>query len=116
MNPELGIRRSAVTFDNFDALSAARSFEAMAAYDGFEMTVGRATEGDVVSVMAVSPRFFDVLHGRAVQGRLFTAADFVDEATSIMVSEATWRRRFPKRRIADAPSLRLNGCEYAVIG
>jgi hypothetical protein len=34
MNPELGIRRSAVTFDNFDALSAARSFEAMAAYDG----------------------------------------------------------------------------------
>ncbi len=116
VNPGLGIRRSSVTLDDFDALSAARSFEAMGAYHDVEMAVGAGTEPDLVSAMLVSPRLFDVLHGRAVEGRLFTPADFAQEATTAVLSETTWRRRFAGRRIAEAPSLRLNGREHTVIG
>ena len=44
-------------------------------------------------------------------------ADFLaDDATTAVVSEATWRRRFAGRRIAEGPSLRLNGREHTVIG
>ena len=116
MNPAVGIRRSSVTLDDFDALSGARSFEGIAAYHDVEMAVGTGTEDDVVRVMLVSPRFFDVLRGRAVEGRLFTPADLADDATTAVVSEATWRRRFAGRRVAEGPSLRLNGREHTVIG
>lgn len=116
MNPAVGVRRSSVTFDDFDVLSRARSFEGIAAYHDVEMAVGTGTQDDVVRVMLVSPRFFDVLRGRAVEGRLFTPADLADDATTAVVSEATWRRRFAGRRVAEGPSLRLNGREHTVIG
>jgi predicted permease len=116
INPAAGIRRSSVTLDDFDALSGVRSFEGIGAYHDVEMAVGTGTEDDVVRVMLVSPRFFDVLRGRAVEGRLFTPADLADDATTAVVSEATWRRRFVGRRIGEAPSLRLNGREHTVIG
>jgi hypothetical protein len=63
MNPVVGIRRSSVTLDDFDALSGARSFEAIGDYHDVEMAVGTGTEDDVVRGMLVSPRFFDDLRG-----------------------------------------------------
>jgi predicted permease len=91
-----------------------RSFEAVAAYDGLEMTAGR--DDDVVSVMRVSPRFFDVMRVRAIDGRLFTPADRAADSPTAVVGELTWRRRFAGRRIDQAPSIRLNGREHAVVG
>jgi putative ABC transport system permease protein len=115
VNPTLGERRSPVTLDDFDLLqSSARSFEAVAAYHDVAMTAG--AEDDVVTVMLVSPRFFDVLRGRAMEGRLLTPGDRADDAPTAVVSQLTWRRRFAGRRIAEAPSIRLNGREHAVIG
>lgn len=117
VNPQLDARRSPVTVDDFDVLlSGVRSFEAIAAYRGVEMTVGGGAEDDVVKAMVVSSRFFDVMRGRALEGRLFTPADYVDGAPTAVVSGLTWRRRFAGRRIADAPTIRLNGGEHTVIG
>jgi hypothetical protein len=66
-NPALGIRRSPVTWDDFDsALARARSFESVAAYQGLEMTLGAGPEAETVSVMRVSPGFFEALRGRAI--------------------------------------------------
>lgn len=117
VNPALDTRRSPVTLGDFDVLqSRVRSFEGVAAYQGVEMTVGSGAEDDVVKVMLVSARFFDVLRGRAKSGRLFTAADRSDAGPAAVVGELTWRRRFAGRRIDEAPAIRLNGREYTVIG
>jgi predicted permease len=117
VNPALGVLRAPVTFDDFDStLARARSFESIAAYQGLEMTLGSGPQAETVPVMRVSPRFFEVLRGRALHGRLLTPADRADAPLSAVVSEPTWRRRFAGRRIADAPSIRLNGREHAVVG
>jgi predicted permease len=117
VNPPLGARRSAVTFDDFEVLqSRVRSFEGVAAYQGVEMTVGPGGEDDVVNVMLVSARFFDVLRGRPKEGRLFTPADRSDDAPAAVVSELTWRRRFAGRGIDESPVIRLNGRDYTVVG
>jgi putative ABC transport system permease protein len=117
VNPSLGARRSPVMLDDFDVLqSRVRSFESVAAYQGVEMTVGSDAEDDVVKGMLVSVRFFDVLRGRAREGRLFTPADRGDDAPTAVVSELTWRRRFAGRRIDEAPAIRLNGREHTVVG
>lgn len=116
-NPALGVPRAPVTFDDFDAtLAGARSFESIGAYQGVEMAIGGGPEAETVSVMRVSARFFEVLRGRALEGRLLTPADGADGAPVAVVSERTWRRRFAGRRIADAPSIRLDGREHAVVG
>jgi predicted permease len=117
VNPAFGARRSPVAFDDFDALqSGVRSFESVAAYHGAEMTVGTGTETDTAKVMLVSPRFFDVMRGRAIEGRLFTPADRAYDAPTAVVSEIAWRRRFAGRRIADAPTIRLDDRDYVVVG
>jgi hypothetical protein len=60
-----------VTFDDFDStLVRARWFESIAAYQGLEMTLGSGPQADTVAVTRVSPRFFEVLRGRALEGRL----------------------------------------------
>jgi len=117
-NPAFGKRRSPVRLDDFEAAlsSALRSFEALGAYDGVQMSVGGATEDDTVTVMRVSPRFFQVTRARAVQGRLLADVDHRNAAPVAVVSELTWRRRFAGRRIEDAPSIRLNGQDHSVIG
>jgi predicted permease len=66
--------------------------------------------------MRVSPRFFDVMRVRAIDGRLFTPADRAADSPTAVVGELTWRRRFAGRRIDQAPSIRLNGREHAVVG
>jgi predicted permease len=103
-----------VTLDDFEAVLGTQSFEAVAAYDGLEMTVDR--DDDVASVMRVSSRFFDVMRGRAIEGRLFMPADREANGPRAVVGELTWRRRFAGRRITEATSIRLNGREHAVVG
>ncbi len=117
-HPALGRRRSPVRLDDFERTqsSALHSFEALAAYEGVEMSVGGAAEEDTATVMRVSPRFFQVTRGRAIEGRLLGAVDYTNEAPVAVVSEVTWRRRFAGRRIEDAPSIRLNGRVHSVIG
>jgi predicted permease len=115
-NPTLGHSRSPLGWLDFEALrSTVRSFESVAAYDHSEMTVGSAAD-DVVTVMRVSPHFFDVMRGRAIEGRLITAADAAADVPAAVVGELTWRRRFAGRRIAEAPSIRLDGREHTVVG
>jgi len=117
-NPASDKRRSPVRLDDFEAIqsSALRSFEALAAYEGVQMSVGGATEDDTVAVMRVSPHFFQVTRARAVEGRLLAGADHTNGSLVAVVSEVTWRRRFAGRRIEDAPSIRLNGRDHRVIG
>jgi len=117
-NPASNKRRSPVRLDDFEAAvsSALHSFEALAAYEAVEMSIGGATAGDTVKVMRVSPRFFQVTRARAAEGRLLAGGDHPNGAPVAVVSEVTWRRRFAGRRIEDAPSIRLNGRDHSVIG
>jgi predicted permease len=112
VNPSLDTLRSPVKLDDFATMSDVRSFESIAAYDHVEMSVGGGSEDDTVNVMRVSSRFFELMRARALEGRLFTA----DDSPIAVVGEVTWRRRFAGRRIADAPSIRLDGRDYTVIG
>lgn len=116
-SPAHGIRRSPVTLGDFDSILArAQSFAGVAAYHANEMTLGTGEDARTVPVTRVSPRFFDVLRGRAIEGRLLTPIDHTADAPPVVVGELTWRRYFAGRRISDAPSIRLDGHEYTVIG
>lgn len=117
-NPASAIRRSPVALEDFEAAASSglRSFEALAAYQAVELSVGGAAEDDAVKVMRVSPRFFQVTRASAVAGRLLTAADHTNGAPVAVVGEITWRRRFAGRGIGDAPVIRLNGRDHRVVG
>jgi len=80
VNPSVGARRSPVKLDDFDALASLRSFEAVAAYHGVDMGVGTRADDDVVRVMLVSPRFFEVMRGRSWKNA-FVLLDEAQNAT-----------------------------------
>jgi predicted permease len=96
-----------------------RQFEQMAAYLRPEFTRATLTgDGDAVRVNVglVGPGFFELLGAPPVAGRTFTAEDFRDGATAVVISHALWQQRF-----ADVPqtmgwAIQVDGTKAEVIG
>jgi len=115
-SPSLGVERSPVALNEFDAsLSKATSFSAIGAYAAEDATIGTVPDDRVVTAGYASPAFFRAMDVKPVYGRLFTAADIDGSAPVVMVGEAFWRKQFPDGRMANA-SVRVDGIDRTVVG
>jgi predicted permease len=115
-DPATPTERTPIRASEFDVLSAARSFELIAAWTRTQMVVGRGVTDDTVSVTCVSAQYFSVLRARALAGRLFVAADFDGMAPVALVNDRLWWRRFAGRSLDDDVTITLNGTPRRVVG
>jgi predicted permease len=64
----------------------------------------------------VTPNYFEVLQIRAASGRLFSRSEPSLEATSVVLSDRLWRRRFAADPTVPGKAIRVNGQVVTVIG
>lgn len=115
-SPSLGVERSPVALNEFDAtLSRARSFSAIGGYANEDATIGSARDARTVIAGYASPGFFAAMGVAPSPGRVFSLADVATTQPVVMVSTALWRKQFPDGRLADA-RLVVDGVERAVVG
>jgi hypothetical protein len=114
--PTAPSERTPIRAADFDLLSAARSFESIAAWTRTQMVVGRGVTDDTVSVTCVSAQYFSVLGARALAGRLFVAADFDGMAPVALVNDRLWWQPFAGRSLDDDVTITLNGTPRRVVG
>jgi putative ABC transport system permease protein len=114
-SPSLGIERSPVALNDFDAsLSKASSFSAIGPYASEDATVGTVPDDRIVTVGYASPGFFRAMGVPPVEGRLFTDSDVNSDAPVAIVSQAFWRTQFPNGRLTNAV-VRVDGTDRAVV-
>lgn len=106
------------SYPNFaDWRAQARSFQAMAAYDGWSATLEGAGEPERLDAASVSASFFRVLGVRPALGRfLVDEEDQPGAARSVVLSHGLWRERFGADPAVLGRELRLNGTGYTVVG
>jgi putative ABC transport system permease protein len=94
----------------------ARSFEALAAYFGFEVNVSGAGQTDRVPGMTVTGNFFPMLGVGAVAGRVFGTADDEGSDRLVVLSTGFWQRRFGADPAAVGRTIRLDDVAYTIVG
>jgi macrolide transport system ATP-binding/permease protein len=97
---------------------ATRSFEDLAAVDPQMMTLGGIDEPERIETEFVSASFFSLLGATPALGRTFREdEDQLSSPTSVVVlSDATWRRRFGADPNVLGRSVTLTGEPFTVIG
>lgn len=94
-----------------------RTFSGMAAYTGWGPDLTGTGDPEALSGIVVSGNFFEVLDARASLGRLLTMRD--DDPgveTTVVLSDAFWRRRFGADSGIIGRSIMLNGLPVTVVG
>ena len=94
-----------------------RTFSGMAAYTGWGPDLTGTGDPETLSGLVVSGNFFEVLDARASLGRLLTMRD--DDPgveTTVVMSDAFWRRRFGADSGIIGRSIMLNGLPVTVVG
>lgn len=106
------------SYPNFaDWRVQARTFEAIAAYDGWSATLVGQGEPERLDAASVSASFFQVLGVRPALGRfLVREEDAPGAAKSVVLSHGLWRDRFGADAAVVGRQVRLNGTEYTVVG
>lgn len=93
-----------------------RSFAAMAALRGGNVSLALGDGAERVRAADVTPNFFDLLGVPAVLGRTFTARDGADRARVVVISDALWQQRFGGRPDVVGRTLRIDSVPYTIIG
>ncbi|HEX6048744.1 MAG TPA: ABC transporter permease, partial [Gemmatimonadaceae bacterium] len=94
-----------------------RTFSGMAAYTGWGPDLTGSGDPETLSGLVVSGNFFDVLDARAALGRLLSMRD--DDPgveTTVVLSDAFWRRRFGADSSIIGRRIMLNGLPVTVVG
>jgi predicted permease len=109
-----------------DAMSAASflewqrrasAFDRIAAFTGRAATLTGSGEPELLTVAAVTIRFFDVLQQGAAVGRTFVAAEEEPGRDDVAVlSDGFWRRRFQSDRTIVGRRITLDGRSVTVVG
>ena len=95
----------------------ARSFDAMATWEGFSARTRSDGEAAVVRALRVSDDFFRVLGFEPTVGRGFTAGEHVPDGPRIVIlSHALWRSRFASDTTVLGREINLNEEPYTIIG
>ena len=104
--------------DYFDWLERQRSFDALAAYSGFNPTLGgTAGEPERVSVSLVTHTLFPLLGWGAETGRTFTPDEDVPDGPLVaLLSHGLWQRQFGGVPTAIGQDLLLDGDRYTIVG
>ena len=116
--PKMRGERDAVAPANFfDWKERSHSFEHIAAYRGWDITLTGVSDPETIRAFAVSPSFFPLLGMQPALGRTFRAEE-AEPAHSqvVVVSYGFWQRRMGSTRDAVGKSLSLGGRAYTVIG
>ena len=98
----------------FDLAAQAQSFQALAGYQRADVNVMGGDGPEIATAVFVSDAFFDAVGGRPAVGRTFSGA--ADDATTVLLSDQFWRRRFAADPAAIGRSLSIDGKRYTVIG
>jgi putative ABC transport system permease protein len=110
-----GVRTKATPLDYLDWHDQSRSFAAMAATTTGNGIVTLGDDPTPLSVQSVSVKFFDVLGVRPIAGRTFVAGDNPVRST-VVISEALWRRRLTADPGIVGQPVRLSGRPVTVVG
>jgi putative ABC transport system permease protein len=101
----------------FDWRQQNHVFERMAAYEPREGGVLSGGPGvERVMALHVSADYFPVLGVRPALGRWFGAADDQPGATTVIISDALWRRRWHADPRMVGHTITLDGTQHTVIG
>jgi predicted permease len=94
-----------------------RTVDGVMAYATVQTSIGGGTPERVLA-QVVSGNYFDVMKVRPQVGRAFSAGDDAIEGASpvVIISDATWERRFRRSPSVIGTSLVLNGAPFTVIG
>lgn len=110
--------RSAVAPANFlDLQRQSRSFDEVAAYENWDVSLTSTRDPERVQAALVSPSFFAVLGSHAALGRTFSK-DESQAARSgvVVVSYGFWQHQLAGSRNAIGKSISLAGRGYTVLG
>jgi putative ABC transport system permease protein len=102
-------------FDDFRDQS--RSFQAMAKYSAYVVSVSGASQPTRMMVGVVSPDFCKVFGTQPILGRSFSAGDATTGAApTALVSEGYWRQDLGSPRDLSQAHLKVGGKVFSVIG
>jgi len=116
--PKLGAQRDALATGDFSDLKAqSQSFEKLAAYRNWDVSLTGNSSPERVEAYQVTPDFFAVLGRRALLGRAISPEeDRPDHAKVVVVSEGFWKSHLAASPDAMGKSISLSGEKYTVIG
>ena len=102
-------------FDDFRDQN--RSFQAIAKYSAYEVSVSGASQPSRTTIAPVSPDFLKVFGIQPILGRDFIAGDAKKGAGhTVLVSYGYWRQQLGSPRDLSQAQLRIDGAVYSVIG
>lgn len=94
-----------------------RSFEAIATYRPWRVTLGSGGDPERIPAGSVSAEYFAVLGTSAQMGRTFTQDEMHAGADTVVVlSHGYWRQRFGGNRAVVDTSINVDGALHRVIG
>jgi len=110
--------RSHLADPNFDDFrDQNRSFQTIAKYNGYVVSVSGASQPTRTTVAHVSPDFLKVFGTQPVIGRDFSADDAKKGAgPTVLVSYGYWRQNLKSPQDLSQPHLKIDGAIYSVIG
>ncbi|HYH47793.1 MAG TPA: ABC transporter permease, partial [Thermoanaerobaculia bacterium] len=117
--PGQAAERARFTYPEFDGFRRSqRVFDRVAAYVGNRLPLTGAPGPDRVAAEFVTPEYFSVLGARPQLGRLFvaTSREGAGEASSLLLSDRLWRRRFGADSAIVGRPVEILGQSFTVIG
>jgi predicted permease len=111
-------RPSRLADPNFDDFrDQSRSFQAMAKYSAYDISIAGAAQPTRTMVAAVTPEFLAVFGVEPIIGRDFTPGDDQKGAAPVaLVSYGYWRQQLGSAPELSQPHLKFNNTVYSVIG
>jgi predicted permease len=109
---------TSISYPNFvDWQRMNRTFSAMAAYRGMGFTISGEGEPEHVEGEMVSAGFFEIFGVSPLIGRTFNKDDdHLGAASTVMISEALWKRKFGSTRDIIGRRLIVDGIGRTIIG
>ncbi len=94
-----------------------QSFERMAAFGEFDVSITGNGEPEVIRCMAVSHGYFEILGVQPILGRWFTANEDLPNSPPVTIlSESLWRRRYGSDPGILGKRIQINGRDVAIVG
>jgi putative ABC transport system permease protein len=117
-NPAQGLDRSEVSAATYlDWRSRTRSFERIGIFRHRGFTLTGEEQAERIASVEASPALFHLLGVRPVAGRLFSDEDErPGHERQVILSYASWMRRFGGDPAAIGRTLRLDDASYSVVG
>jgi predicted permease len=116
--PKLGRTRNVVSAPDFmDWRAQGRTFDSMAAYNGWSASLTGDGDPRQITGALASADLFRVLRAEPALGRAFSAEEDRPGAPRVVViADGLWRRRFGADPSAVGKTVTLNGEGYTVVG